>query len=388
MGMREVTDTGIDTARLARVGARIESDIAAGRCHGAAIRVGRHGRTVLDGVYGYADRAAGRRLTRDAVFVSMSIGKQFTNVLVLNRIERGDLHLHQTVGDVLPGFRGRGKREITLFHLLTHTSGIQSAIPQVPFEVMIDTARLTEYVAGLRPESVPGERVNYSVIAAHAVMAEMVKRVDGGQRSFARIIAEDLFGPLGMRHTSLGPRADLMPRACPVVACYDEPGMFAPRDLTDLGQALQVENCEIPAGGFFTTIDDVDRFAQMLGNGGALDGVRILSPRTLDYCTRNFTGERPNALFDYARDFRGWAPWPANIGIGFFVRGEGILPGPLSNLSSAQTFCGWGAGSTCFWVDRAMGLTFAFLSTGLMEDSHHIERLQTLADLVVTSLVD
>ena len=60
----------------------------------------------------------------------------------------------------------------------------------------------------------------------------------------------------------------------------------------------------------------------------------------------------------------------------------------MSNLSSPNVFCGWGAGSTCFWIDPDLELTFSFLSTGLMEESYHIERLQRLADLVITSLVD
>jgi CubicO group peptidase (beta-lactamase class C family) len=65
-----------------------------------------------------------------------------------------------------------------------------------------------------------------------------------------------------------------------------------------------------------------------------------------------------------------------------------VLPGPMSNLSSPRSFAGWGAGSSCFWVDPELDLTFSFLSTGLMEETYHIERLQRLADLVVTSLVD
>ncbi|HJP36149.1 MAG: serine hydrolase domain-containing protein [Gammaproteobacteria bacterium] len=381
-------ELGIDEARIARVGARIDADIEAGRYHGAAIHVRRRGETVLDSVHGYADRAAARVLTREDVFVSFSVGKQFTNAVVLNRIESGALHLNMQVGDVIPEFRSRGKREMTLFHLLTHTSGIMSAVPAVPVETLIDPERLTEYVATLRPESVPGDRVNYSIIAAHSVMAEMVRRVDGGTRDFARIVAEDLFEPLGMRETSLGPREDLSGRVCPIVACYEEPGMFAPEEVTAIGDLVAIDGCQIPAGGYLTTSHDLDRFVLMLRNGGELGGVRVLSPRTLEYCAKNFTGEKHNALFDYTRDTRGWKPWRANIGIGFFVRGEGVQPGPMSNLSSPGTFCGWGAGSTCFWVDPLQDLSFSFLSAGLLEETYHVERLQRLSDLVVTSLVD
>lgn len=380
-------DLGFDPARLGRVATRIERDIAAGRYHGAQLKLARRGRVVLDVVCGHADRANGRRMRGDESFVSFSIGKQFTNVLVLNRIERGDLHLTLRVGELIPAFNTRGLREINVFHLLTHTSGLMSAIPSVPLEVLTSVEKLSEWVATQRPESLPGERVNYSIIVAHAVLAELVRRVDSQGRSFGRIITEDLFEPLGMRETSLGPRADLVHKLCPVVACYEVPGMFHPQEVEGVGQVVLMEGAEVPAGGYLTTSADVHRFALMLANGGELDGVRILSPRTIEYCARNHTGERRNVLFDYARDTRGWAPWPATIGIGFFVRGEGVQPGPMSNFSSPQTFCGWGAGSTCFWIDPVQQLSFSFLSTGLMEETFHCERLQRLADLVVTSLV-
>ena len=57
-------------------------------------------------------------------------------------------------------------------------------------------------------------------------------------------------------------------------------------------------------------------------------------------------------------------------------------------MSSPNTFCGWGAGSTCFWVDPELELSFSFLSTGLMEETYHMERLHRLADIVVTSVIE
>jgi len=85
---------------------------------------------------------------------------------------------------------------------------------------------------------------------------------------------------------------------------------------------------------------------------------------------------------------RGWEPFPAAIGLGFFIRGEGVIPGFFGNLCSARTFGGLGAGSTAFWVDPARDLTFSFLSVGLMEDSYHLERVSRLSDIVVSALVD
>jgi len=386
--MTAPADLGFDPARLARLPARIAADIEARRYDGAALCVSRRGEIVYRDVHGYADREAGRPLTLDDTFVSFSVGKQFANVIVLQRVENGDLWLDMPVCEVLPEFGGRGLREIKLWHLLTHTSGIMSAIPGVAPEVLTNISKLTAWIASQRPESLPGEAVNYSIIAAHSVMAEMVLRAEGHTRSFTDVLREDLFDPLGMTHTCLGHRADLAGRLCPVTANYSEPGMFHPDEVVGVGRLVMVEGCEIPAGGYITALDDLHRFALMLRNGGELDGVRLLSPRTIDYCTRSFTGDKRNRLFDYARDLRGWAPWPAAIGIGFFTRGEGVQPGPMSNFSGPRTYCGWGAGSSCFWVDPELDLTFSFLSTGLMEETYHIERLQRLADLVITSLVE
>jgi len=130
-------------------------------------------------------------------------------------------------------------------------------------------------------------------------------------------------------------------------------------------------------------------FRMEVGLGPQLpDGRRLLSPALLAYARQNHTGEAPNSLMEYTHGYRGWAAWPAYIGLGFFVRGERPTPGPFGNLSSPQTFGGWGAGSTAFWVDPERDLSFSLLTTGLMEDSRHIERVARLSDLVTASLVD
>jgi CubicO group peptidase (beta-lactamase class C family) len=130
------------------------------------------------------------------------------------------------------------------------------------------------------------------------------------------------------------------------------------------------------------------RFAEMLRRGGELDGARILSPAMIELVQINQTGDLPNSLMDYTYAFRGWEPFPAYLGLGFFLRGEGIHPTPFGALASPETFGGLGAGSTCFWIDPIRDLSYAFLSSGLMEDSYSIERHQKLADLVFAALTD
>ena len=124
----------------------------------------------------------------------------------------------------------------------------------------------------------------------------------------------------------------------------------------------------------------------MLRNGGELDGTRILSPAMIEYASRNHTGELRNVPFDYTASYRGWEAWPGYIGLGFFVRGDRLAPGPFGALNSPRTFGGFGAGSTAFWIDPERDLSFALLTTGLMEDSLHLERIGTLSNMVIASM--
>jgi len=114
----------------------------------------------------------------------------------------------------------------------------------------------------------------------------------------------------------------------------------------------------------------------MLRQGGELDGHRVLSPGMIDFCTRNHTGDRD------------WVFYPANLGVGFFMRGEGNLTGLFSVMNSPKTYGGFGTGTTGFTVDPERDLTLSFLSTGLMEDSYHFERMGVMATLVLAAMIE
>lgn len=380
---------GFDARRLARVGDAIKADIDAGRCHGVRLKVARHGEVVLDLTEGYAELATKKPLKVDSVFSTMSVAKQFTNVLALSLVERGLLKLHAPIAELIPGFANLGKEKVNLFHLLTHTSGVMSAIPPVPPEVLMNIDRLVEYACSLPLESQPGERVNYSILLGHSIIAALCLRVAGNGRSYAKMLKEEVFDPLGMKDTNLGPRPDLLKRLCPVRVSYkDLPALLPPAAVEGIGTLLATPGCEIPGAGCMTTAEDVHRFAEMLRRGGELNGNRLLSPAMIDFCTRNQTGDKRNVLFDMWFGVRNWIEYPASIGCGFFLRGEGNLPGLFSPMNSPRTFGGFGAGSTGFTVDPARALSFAFLSTGLMEDSYHFERIGVLQGMVLAAIVD
>lgn len=85
---------------------------------------------------------------------------------------------------------------------------------------------------------------------------------------------------------------------------------------------------------------------------------------------------------------RNWSFYPANIGVGFFMRSEGNVPGIFSVLNSPRTFGGVGTGASGFTIDPERELTLSFLSTGLMEDSYHFERLGVLTTMVLAAMTE
>jgi CubicO group peptidase (beta-lactamase class C family) len=381
------TELGFDEDRLTRVIRAIETDVANELYDGAVVVVGRSGELALHEAVGFADRAAGRRARVDDVFHLMSITKTFTSAALLRRVDQGEIQLTTQVSEVLPEFGIKGKQRVTFAQLLTHTGGMPPELPAIPLDKLGDLETVAGAVCRQPLAATPGRLVSYSPLGAHAVIGEAVRRLDGGKRAFREILSEELFTPLGMNDTALGVRQDLAARRVPVVVRDRTPSLFEP-DLLEAMNVLFDEATEMPGGGGLATAQDIFRWAEMLRRGGDLKGSRILSPAILDLATRNHTGEEPNHIFDFAREMRGWDDYPAYLGLGFFIRGEGIFPMPFGLTASPRTFGGLGAGSTMFWVDPRRELVFVCLTAGLLEESRNIDRLQRLSDLVLSAITD
>jgi CubicO group peptidase (beta-lactamase class C family) len=378
---------GLDRARLERLTTAIEADVEAELYDGAAVLVARHGQVALHEAVGFAERATQRRASPDDVFHLFSVTKAFTAVLVLRCVDRGEIQLTTPIAEVIPEFGVKGKQRVTVSHLLSHTGGMPPDLPPMPIDRFGDLEAVALAVSNQALLVKPGRLVSYSPVGAFAVLGEVVRRLDGGSRPFRRIMDEDLFAPLGMKSTSLGLRPDLGARFSPVVVRDPHPGLF-PREALEGMNALMTEAFEMPGGGAVGTAHDLFRWTDALRRGGELDGAGILSPALLKLATTNHTGSEPNHLFDSWCETRGWESFPAFIGLGFFLRGEGIFPMPFGLTASSSTFGGLGAGSTMFWVDPERDLAFVCLTTGLMEDSRNFERLQRLSDLVLAAVRD
>jgi CubicO group peptidase (beta-lactamase class C family) len=366
----------------------IEQDVERGLYDGAVTIVAVGGKVVLSEAIGYADRAGGKRMAVNSVFPVFSISKSLSAVLMLQQVERGAVRLNMPVCEIIPEFGRKGKQRVTIGQLLCHSGGLPASFPAVPPEKIGDLDAVVDVICDVGLEAVPGEEVSYSPIMAHAVLAQCVRHVSGGMR-FRDIAQRNLLTPLGMAETSLGMTRALAGRAVVPRVTDDSPGMFDASALVGLANMIldPTLDVEIPAGGFVSTAGDIHRFAEALRLGGKLDGHRVLSSAMVAFATRNHTGTMPNDLWNYARELKGWPLFPANLGLGFFLRGEGMIPTYCGHLASPSTYGAMGAGTTNYWVDPERDMTMVCLTTGFLEEANSAIRFQRLSDIAIAEFL-
>lgn len=377
---------GIDPSRLRQVVACMEKDMGAGYVDGGVIIIARHGKVVLYAALGQTDRRSGRAARKDDVFAILSLTKSMVAALLLNRVERGEVNLSTCVAEVIPEFAAAGKSRVTIVQVMCHMAGLAKLLPAPP-ELLHDLQATVASICRAPLEAAPGETVCYSGMAGACIMAEIVRRLDGGQRSFSKILEEDLLRPLGMVDTSLGQNPRLESRRVPVVMHDRREGLMEPAILEATDQLCR-PGAELPAMGAYGTAVDYFRFAEMLRRGGELDGVRILSPQMIRLATGNFTGEHPNGIWTGHREMRHWPAFPAFLGLGFYLRGSGVVPNCFGTLNSPRAYGHAGAGSTLYWIDPDYDMTFVAFTAGLLEESYSADRWQRLSNVAIGSIVD
>ncbi|HMH27988.1 MAG TPA: serine hydrolase domain-containing protein [Steroidobacteraceae bacterium] len=374
---------GFDSARLDALTAAVERDIAADLYFGGVISVKRGGQPAYLKTFGYSSPAKDRKVAEDSVFSLFSVTKAFTNILIFQAIERGLVTLTTPVAKIIPEFAGGLRDRITVFHLLTHSAGLPTMFEARP-GMYID--RLAEVIAAICQVALPieaaGARVDYAPLFNHALLGETARRLDLKKRSYREILREDLFEPLGMKDTSMGVRRDLKSRHLIPEFRGNYPIQHLGHSNLGPNGAFEEEDAEMPWVGCVSSASDMMRFAEMLRGGGALDGRRIVSRAMVERARTIWTGEKPNEF--YANGIRtagGIAP-PANIGLGFSVRGPQMGTSLFGTLASPGTFGAHGAGTTIFWVDPERDISFVGLMTGLMKTIDNLWRWERLSDIV------
>ena len=369
----EPESLGLDRGRLERLYQVIEGHIGDGRYPGAQIAVARHGRLCAFRTFGQArigaDGAPAAPATDDTLWLLYSQTKMITAAALWQLVDQGALSFADKVADHLPEFARHGKGEITIFQLLTHQGGFPSARPGP--EVWADHAQLREAVCDFTLEWTPGSQIVYHGASAHWVAAFLVEALTG--RDYRDVIRQDLLDPLGISDVFVGVPPEAQARCADMYQV--EGGRLVP---SPSNNSADFRAAGVPGGGGYATAAGMAAFYQMLLAGGALNGVRVLSPRVIQYATRNHSGERADGPTGIAQH-RGMTP--ATRGTTPTVRG-------LGTLASPRTFGHGGAGSSYSWGDPESGLSFTYLSNARLDGDWHNRRLDQVSSLVHSALVE
>lgn len=368
----------LDPAALARMGPRLHADVAAGRIPGAVVMVAQHGQVLYSEAVGVADPKSGAPMRVDSLFRIYSMTKPLVSVATMMLVEEGRLRLDEPIATYLPEYAKMrvgvekpgpdGKpvldtvatdRAITVQDLLRHTSGLTYGVfgtSLVKSEYLKagvhkadrDDAALAATIAKLPLQFEPARVWEYS--RSTDVLGALLERVEGA--TLDRILARRIIDPLGMKDTRFSVEAAAHARIA-------EP---FPVDRAT-GRAVQLSDIRKPpkflggGQGLVSTAADYMRFAQMLLNGGTLDGVRILSPSTVRYMASDHLGPTIRAA-SLARG-AAYSPGPGyGFGLGFAVR-DAVGESPFAG-NPGEFYWGGYAG-TYFWVDPRDGVVVVWM---------------------------
>jgi CubicO group peptidase (beta-lactamase class C family) len=356
---------GLSTTRLARLGAVMQGEVERGRVPGAVALIARRGRIAYFESFGQRDPAAGAPMAKDAIFRIYSMTKPITSVAAMMLWEEGRFLLNDPVAKYLPEFsdlqvaverdgqveRVPAARAVTIQDLLRHTSGLTyefrgpGAVQKMYMSAKVYSRAQSsaDQVATLGKLPLlyqPGTRWEYS--RSTDVVGRLVEVLSG--LPLSAYFERHILAPLGMVDTAFHVPPRHHSRLAEAFAKDPDSG-----SAVQLLEVRDPPNFESGGGGLVSTASDYARFLQMLLNGGAFDGRRYLSRKTIEFMTADHLGAVTGAP-DLLLPGHGF-------GLGFAVRlqaGIAHVPG-----SVGQYFWGGLAGTT-FWVDPAEQL-FALL---------------------------
>ena len=356
--------------RLRRIHESIQRHIDAGEISGAVTLVARRGRVVHFEAHGLMDLELKKPMERDTIFRLASMSKPVAGVAVLMLVEEGKIRLSDPVSKYVPEFKGLkvavakhapprapgqppaepeyytvpADREITVRDLLTHTSGLGSwgGITAPEFARVLQARKPQERLADFIPRLAalpldyqPGTLWRYSGLAGFDTLGRIVEVASG--LPYDQFLEQRLFGPLGMKDTSFWVSEERRTR---LVTLYRR-GANGQLERNPNQEALMSKTYFSGAGGLTSTAEDYLQLAQMLANGGELNGKRFLSPRTVELMASNHVGDM----------FNGQLGRPAH-GMGFGLSVAVIQDAVAAGLRVSNGSFGWdGAFGTQVWID-------------------------------------
>jgi CubicO group peptidase (beta-lactamase class C family) len=400
LGTARPESVGLSSERLKRIDAVLKADVEQGRILGAVLLIARKGKIAYFQSFGMRNREKGLPMEKDSIFRLYSMTKSVTAVAAAMLLEEGKLVLTDPVSKYIPSFRDvkvaqitkdkkgnevvtlvEPRNEITIEDLVTHTSGlsyffqpypkaVQQAYLKAGMANMNQLAQLTlaefcDKLATLPLAFEPGTQYLYG--QSYDVLARVIEVASG--MPLDTFFKERIFKPLNMSDTGYrvtGKNINRLVYLTPQWPLYTDPTNPATK-LFGGGT------------GLVSTAMDYARLAQMLLNGGELDGVHLLGPRTVALMTTDHLGARGN------RDDAQYINVPGRgYGVGFdvYVRVEA---GHAYALGNVGEFFKDGAAGTIYWVDPKEDLMAVFM---VNSPSNRLYYRFLIKDLIYQAIVE
>lgn len=384
---------GFSSQRLERLHAAMQQLVDQKQLAGIVTLLARHGKVVEEKTYGKKDTAADAAMTSDAIFRIFSMTKPITGVAMMILYEEGKWRPSDPISKYIPefahlkvfkGMDDSGKMILedpvhppTMHELMTHTAGFtygffgHTPVDQMYMEQhMLQSQSLQELIDKLAKTPLlyqPGTRWVYSV--SMDIQGYIIEKLSG--QSLPDFMQQYIFGPLAMKDSGFFVPQNKRNRFATLYA-EDEKGELVanPRSRTGNDYASQ-PGMPSGGGGMVSTAQDYLRFAQMLLNGGELEGVRILAPATVQLMTANhlapalMTGD-VSVGSDVIRPGLGWGYDCA------------VFTDPLQadEIVGRGTFFWLGAADTWFWADPTNDLIFVGMTQRMLgPGSPNVEEL-------------
>jgi CubicO group peptidase (beta-lactamase class C family) len=383
---------GMNARRLERILPAMQAYVDRGVYAGITTLIARRGKIVHAGQFGWRDKEAGEAMTADTIFRLYSMTKPIICVGLMTLLEEGRFRLIDPLAKYVPAFGAVKVREadgslvapvrpIMIRDLMTHMSGLSYHFvenssplglrydkgmlldPERPLAAAIDD--LARFPLAFQPVA----KWRYSV--GIDVAARVIEVISG--RPLGDFLRERLFEPLGMTDTAFGVPAEKRRR---VAAMYGRPDVISPgatmgsefaawmagaNDRIDVSKSYPVDSPDVfvrGGHGLFSTTGDYFHFAQMLANGGELNGARILGSKTLELMHSNFV---PAGLLPLEI---GGLPTP---GYGFGLGSRVLMDVAQSGAPGSVGEFGWsGAAKTHYWVDPKEEIVGLFMTQSMM----------------------
>jgi CubicO group peptidase (beta-lactamase class C family) len=361
---------------LKRVESALSGMVDGARAAGVSVLIWKDGREAYFGSAGFADREAGRKMSRDTIAQIYSMTKPVTGVALMQLWEQGKFGLDEPLSRYLPEFESMqvyaGKdaagepiyraaaRPISVRDVMRHTAGFAygpgdtpahaAYVKLNPMALDNDLAEMSRRVAKAPLLFDPGTRWSYSI--AVDVQAALVEKLSG--QKFAEYVRQRVFEPLGMRETAWRQPDDRLPRLSALYRVAE--GKLVRADDASTRQ-LNFHDNKMTGGGFglASTVDDYMRLARMLLNGGEFEGAKLLKPSTVKLMSTDHLDPR---ITD-----RGFLPGKGSVGFGFDFAVRVSQPQkPQESRGAVGEFFWDGAASTLFWVDPANRLAVVFFT--------------------------